>query len=255
MLNIFKQERRYTVFDKNTYVRLLKIIGTMTTYTLDAPTRRKIVDYYYDNENRLLDQNELLLRRRVFSSDAQLKIKRKYFNPDYFYTDNLRSHEREKDIGINDPLSKHYFFLNNALNSMFSNNLQFDPDKLFEQVRVNLTIKIDQENRKLFGYGGLKIEIRQEKLNIFNKLTNRKAKTELLQFKLLSSEDTLPLFEDFITRVERHCKEIFYTKDSKHEIAIKNTRPLPTKEEIKKHKEEMLRRKAFEESGEPTSNA
>ncbi len=255
MLNIFKQERRYTVFDKNTYVRLLKIIGTMTTYTLDAPTRRKIVDYYYDNENRLLDQNELLLRRRVFSSDAQLKIKRKYFNPDYFYTDNLRSHEREKDIGINDPLSKHYFFLNNALNSMFSNNLQFDPDKLFEQVRVNLTIKIDQENRKLFSYGGLKIEIRQEKLNIFNKLTNRKAKTELLQFKLLSSEDTLPLFEDFITRVERHCKEIFYTKDSKHEIAIKNTRPLPTKEEIKKHKEEMLRRKAFEESGEPTSNA
>lgn len=255
MLNIFKQERRYTVFDKNTYVRLLKIIGTMTTYTLDAPTRRKIVDYYYDNENRLLDQNELLLRRRVFSSDAQLKIKRKYFNPDYFYTDNLRSHEREKDIDINDPLSKHYFFLNNALNSMFSNNLQFDPDKLFEQVRVNLTIKIDQENRKLFGYGGLKIEIRQEKLNIFNKLTNRKAKTELLQFKLLSSEDTLPLFEDFITRVERHCKEIFYTKDSKHEIAIKNTRPLPTKEEIKKHKEEMLRRKAFEESGEPTSNA
>lgn len=255
MLNIFKQERRYTVFDKNTYLRLLKVIGTMTTYTLDAPTRRKIVDYYYDNENRLLDQNELLLRRRVFSSDAQLKIKRKYFDPDYFYTDNLRSHEREKDIGINDPLSKHYFFLNNALNSMFSNNLQFDPDKLFEQVRPNIIIKIEQENRKLFGYGGLKVEIRQEKLNIFNKITNRKAKTELIQFKLLSAEDTLPLFEDFITRVERHCKEIFYTKDSKHEIAIKNTRPLPTKEEIKKHKEEMLRRKAFEESGEPTSNA
>lgn len=252
MLNIFKQERRYTVFDKNTYFRLLKIISTMTTYTLDEPTRRKITDYYYDNENRLLDQNELLLRRRVYERDAKLKIKRKYFNPDYVYSDNLRSHEREKDIGINDPLSKHYFFLNNALNSMFSNNLQFDPDKLFDQVHVNLIIKIDQENRKLFGYGGLKIEIRQEKLKIFNKLTNRKAKTEMLQFKLLSSDDTLPLFEDFITRVERHCKEIFYTKDSKHEIAIKNTRPLPTKEEIKKHKEEMLRRKAFEEAGEPT---
>ncbi len=255
MLNIFKQERRYTVFDKNTYSRLLKVIGTMTTYTLDEPTRRKIVDYYYDNENRLLDQNELLLRKRVYSSDAKLKIKRKYFNPDYLITDNLRSHEREKDIPINDPLSKHYFFLNNALNSMFSNNLQFDPDKLFDQVRVYLTIKIDQENRKLFGYGGLKIEIRQEKLKIFNKLTNRKADTEVLQIRLLSSDDTLPLFEDFITRVERHCKEIFYTKDSKHEIAMKNTRPLPTKEEIKKHKEEMLRRKAFEEAGEPTSNA
>lgn len=255
MLNIFKQERRYTVFDNNTYARLLKVIGTMTTYTLDAPTRRKLVDYYYDNENRLLDENELLLRRRIYGNKAELKIKRKYFKEEYFYTDNLRSHEREKEIGAKDPLSKHYFFLNNALNSMFSNNLQFDPDKLFDQVNVNLIIKIDQENRKLFGYGGLKVEIRQEKLKIFNKLTNRKANTELLQLKLLSGEDTLPLFEDFITRVEKHCKEIFYTKDSKHEIAIKKTKPLPTKEEIKKHKEEMLRRKAFEEAGEPTKNA
>ncbi len=255
MLNIFKQERRYTVFDKNTYLRLIKLIGTMTTYTLDYPTKQKLVDYYYDNENHLLNENELLLRRRIYGNKAELKIKRRYFKEEYFYTDNLRSHEREKEIGAKDPLSKHYFFLNNALNSMFSNNLQFDPDKLFEQVRVNLIIKIDQENRKLFGYGGLKVEIRQEKLKIFNKITNRKAKTELIQLKLLSSEDTLPLFEDFITRVERHCKEIFYTKDSKHEIAIKNTRPLPTKEEIKKHKEEMLRRKAFEESGEPTQNA
>lgn len=251
MLNIFKQERRYAVFDKNTYSRLLKIIGTMTTYTLDAPINRKLVDYYYDNENRLLDENELLLRRRVYGNKAELKIKRKYFSEDYFITDNLRSHEREKEIGAKDPLSKHYFFLNNALNSMFFNNLQFDPDKLFDQVRVNLIIKIDQENRKLFGYGGLKVEVRQEKLKIVNKLTKRKGQTELLQLKLLSGDDTLPLFEDFITRVEKHCKEIFYTKDSKHEIAIKYTRPLPTKEEIKKHKEEMLRRKAFEEAGEP----
>lgn len=253
MLNIFKLERRYTVFDSGTYARLIKLVSTMTTYTLDSPTKKRLTDYYYDNDNRLLDENELLLRRRVCGLQAELKIKRKYFNPDYFYTDNLRSHEREKIIGANDPLSKHYFFLNNALNSMFSNNLQFDPDKLFEQVKVNLIIKIEQENRKLFGYGGLKIEIRQEKLKIVNKLTRRKANSEIIQFKLLSAEDTLPLFEDFITRLERHCKEIFYTKDSKHEIAIKNTKPLPTKEEIKKHKEEMLRKRAFEEAGEPTS--
>ena len=40
------------------------------------------------------------------------------------------------------------------------------------------------------------------------------------------------------------------SKDSKYEIAIKCTKPLPTKEERKKHKEEMLRRKAMENSGE-----
>jgi len=250
MLNIFKLERRYTVFDEKTYLRLLKTIKTMTTYTLDDPTRRKIVDYYYDNDKRLLEENELLLRKRVYGSKAELKIKRRHFDPQYFYSDNLRSHEREKEINASDPLSKHFFFLNNALNSMFSNALKFDPDKLFEQTKVNLIIKVDQENRKLFGYGGLKVEIRHEKLKIINKLTKRKVKTEIIQFKLLSPDDTLQLFEDFITRVEKHCKEIFYTQDSKYEIAIKNTRPLPTKEERKKQKEEMLRRRAMEESGE-----
>lgn len=250
MLNIFKLERRYTVFDEKTFARFLKTVKTMTTYTLDDPIKKKIVDYYYDNPARLLEENELLLRKRIIGSKGELKIKRRYFNPQYFYTDNLRSHEREKEISASDALSKHFFFLNNALNSMFSNALKFDPDKLFEQTKVTVVIKSEQESRKLFGYGGLKIEIRHEKLKIQNMLTKRKNYTEIIQLKLLSAEDTLPLFEDFITRVEKHCKEIFYTKDSKYEIAIKCTKPLPTKEERKKHKEEMLRRKAMENSGE-----
>ena len=250
MLNIFKQERRYEVFDEKTFSHFLKIVKTMTTYTLDEPVRKKVVDYYYDNDKKLLEENELLLRRRVSGKKAELKIKRRYFNPQYFYSDNLRSHEREKEIGSKEPLSKHFFFLNNALNSMFSNTLKFDPDKLFEQTKVTLIISSSQEVRKLFGYGGLKIEIKHEKLKINNKNTNRKAYTEIIQLKLLSPDDTLPLFEDFITRIEKHCKEIFYTKDSKYEIAVKNTRPLPSKEERKKLKEEALRRKALEDAGE-----
>ena len=252
MLNIFKLERRYTVFDEKTYQRLLKTIKTMTTYTLDETTKKTIVDYYFDSPNNLLEENGLLLRKRVAGPKAELKIKRRYFNPQYFYTDNLRSHEREKEIAAKDPLSKHFFFLNNALNSMFSSNLQFDPDKLFEHTSVNLIIKVKQETSKLFGYGGLKVEVKDEKLNITNKTTKRKNKSEIIQFRLLSPEDTLPLFEDFITRVEKHCKEIFYTKDSKHEIAIKCTKPLPSKEERKKMKEELLKQKALEESGEIT---
>ena len=250
MLNIFDIEKRYSVFDEKTFSRLLQTLKTMTTYTLDDYQLRKIVDYYYDNKNKLLEENDLLLRKRVYGPKAELRIKRRYFNPQYFYTDNLRSHEREKEIGANDALSKHYFFLNNALNSMFSNTLKFDPDKLFEKVYVNLIIKSKQENRKIYGYGGLKIEIRHEKLKIINKTTNRKAKTELIQFKLLSGDDTLPLFQDFIKRIEKHCKEIFYTKDSKYEIAVKCTKALPSKEERKKMKEEMLRRKALEDAGE-----
>lgn len=250
MLNIFKLERRYSVFDEKTYNHLIKLLNTMTTYTMDSPTRTKLTDIYYDNQKNLLEENGLLLRRRVYKNKAELKIKRRYFAPEYYYSDSLRSHEREREIGIHDSLSQHYFFLNNALNSMFSNNLQFDPDKLFEQMQVVMVIKIEQETRKLFGYGGLKVEVRREKLKIENKRTRRKNKTEMIQFKLLSSDDTLPVFEDFIKRVERHCKEIFYTKDSKFEIAFRMTQPLPSKEEMRKRIEELEKQRRQQEANE-----
>ena len=250
MLNIFKLDRRYAVFDEKTYSRLIKLLHTMTTYTMDAPEKSKIVDYYYDTSSGILEQNELLLRKRVTGRSAELKIKRRYFSEEHMYSDSLREHEREKEISPRDSLSKHYFFLNNALNSMFSNNLQFDPDKLFEQMRVIMVLDIKQESRKLYGYGGLKVEVRHEAIKIENRKTGRKNKTELIQFRLLSNEETLPIFDDFISRVEKHCKEIFYTKDSKFEIAYRMTKPLPSKEEQKKRNEELLKLKRQQEANE-----
>jgi len=250
MLNIFKLDRRYAVFDEKTYSRLIKLLQTMTTYTMDIPEKSKIVDYYYDTSSGILEQNELLLRKRVMGRSAELKIKRRYFSEEHMYSDSLREHEREKEISPRDPLSKHYFFLNNALNSMFSNNLQFDPDKLFEQMRVIMVLDVKQESRKLYGYGGLKVEVRHEEIKIENRKTGRKNKTELIQFRLLSNEETLPIFDDFISRVEKHCKEIFYTKDSKFEIAYRMTKPLPSKEEQKKRNEELLKLKRQQEANE-----
>lgn len=250
MLNIFKLDRRYAVFDEKTYGRLIKLLQTMTTYTMDSPETTKVVDYYYDSPAGILEQNELLLRKRVIGKKAELKIKRRYFSEEHMYSDNLREHEREKEIAPRDPLSKHYFFLNNALNSMFSNNLQFDPDKLFEQMHVIMILNVKQESRKLYGYGGLKVEVRHEEIKIENRKTGRKNKTELIQFRLLSNEETLPIFDDFISRVEKHCKEIFYTRDSKFEIAYRMTKPLPSKEEQKKRNEELLKVKRQQEANE-----
>ncbi len=250
MLNIFKINRRYGVFDEKTYGRFIELLQSMTTYTMDSPETSKVVDYYYDSPTGILEQNELLLRRRVMGRKAELKIKRRYFSEKYMYSDSLREHEREKEIAPRDPLSKHYFFLNNALNSMFSNNLQFDPDKLFEQMRVIMILSVKQESRKLFGYGGLKVEVRHEDIKIENKKTGRKNRTEQIQLRLLSGDDTLPIFEDFISRVEKRCKEIFYTRDSKFEIAYRMTKPLPSKEEQQKRNEQLLKQRLEQSANE-----
>lgn len=249
MLDILKLERRYMVFDANSFNHFIRECRGLTTYTLDRPEFCTITDVYMDNDKKILEQNELLLRKRIIGNKAILRIKRLHPNPQFFYSDNLRAHEREKEINPRDKLSKHFFFLNNALNSMFTNTLKFDPDKLFEQMQVTLIMKMKQTRYLLFGYGGLKVELTNQKIQVQNNVTKRKNNTELIQIKLLSNENTYNLFEDFVTRIEKHCKEIFYTQDSRYDIGKNVTKPLPTKEERKKMKLEALKRKAAEENG------
>lgn len=241
MLDILKSQRRYYVFDKNTFKHLLKVCDSLTTYTLEKPVKKKTTDIFYDSSKNILEENGLLLRKRVSGNKSTLKLKRRIESKQFFYSDALRKHEREKEIPTHDPLSKHFFFLNNALNSMYSNSLQFDPDKLFEQMRVILTIDINEKCYKVFGGGGLKAEIHNQKLKFNNFRTKRKNSSELVQIRLLSGENTLPYFEDFYKRIEKHCKEIFFTTDSRYEIAERLTKPLPTKEELKQMQIQKLK--------------
>ncbi len=250
MLDVLQTERRYFVFDKKTFSHFIDACRGLTTYTLDRPEFSNITDIYMDTPKRILEQNELLLRKRVIGNKALLRIKRLHPNPQLMYSDTLRAHEREREINPRDRLSKHFLFLNNALNSMFTTTLKFDPDKLFEQVQVIMIMKMKQTRYLLFGYGGLKVEITNQIMNVQNNITRRKNNTEMIQIRLLSNESTLQLFNDFITRIEKHCKEIFYTKDSRYDIGQRITKPLPTKEERRQAKIAALKRKAMEESGE-----
>ncbi len=241
MLDVLQTQRRYYVFDKNTFKHFLKLCDSLPSYKLEKPTKRKSTDIFYDNAKNILEETGLLLRKRVYGAKSKLKIKRRVDQKQYFYSDVLRSHEREKEIATRDPLSKHYFFLNNALNSMFTNTLQFDPDKLFDQMQVTLTIDIKETCYKMFGGGGLKAEIRDQKLKFVNYRTKRKSSCDLIQIVMLSDDNTLPYFEDFWKLVEKRCKEIFYTTDSRYEIGERMTKPLPTKEELKQLRIQRLR--------------
>ncbi len=247
MLDVLQTQRRYYVFDKNTFKHFLKVCDSLTTYNLEKPVSKKSLDIFYDNAKNILEENGLLLRKRVYGAKSKIKLKRRVDSKQYFYSDALRKHEREKEVPTRDPLSKHFFFLNNALNSMFTNALQIDPDKLFEQMHVTLTIDIKEKCYKVFGGGGLKAEIHNQQLSFKNFRTKRKNSCELIQIRMLSPDNTLPYFEDFWKRLEKHCKEIFYTTDSRYEIAERLTKPLPTKEELKQMRIQKLKEQEMEE--------
>ena len=234
MLDVLETQRRYYVFDKNTFKSFIKMCKGFTAYTLEAPRKSKSTDIFYDNNKRLLEENGLLLRKRILGAKSIIKLKRRFSTPQHFYSDALRKHEREKEVLTREPLSKHFFFLNNALNSMYTTTLNFDPDKLFEQMRVILTIDITTTSYTVFGPGGFKAIINQDLMKMKNFQTKRKNNCELIQIRMTSADSTLPYFEDFITKIEKHCKEIFKTQDSRYEIAQRITKPLPTKAELKK---------------------
>jgi hypothetical protein len=108
-------------------------------------------------------------------------------------------------------------------------------------MQVTLTIDISETCYKLFGGGGLKVEIRDQKLKFRNYLTKRKSTCDLIQIVMLSEDNTLPYFEDFYKRLEKRCKEIFYTTDSRYGIGERMTKPLPSKAELKQLRIQRLR--------------
>lgn len=239
MLDVFQTEKRYYVFDNKTFVRFLDKCKKLGRYTIEKPKKSTILDFYFDSKNRLLDQNSLVLRKRVLGSKSIIKLKRKFSVPQLFYSDSIRKNEREKEIPTSDPLSKHLFFFNNALNSMYSTTLKFDPDSIFKGLEVILTIKIKQTSYTVLGFGGFKAEIRHQRLFVKNFITKRKNTSELIEIRMTSADSTLPKFEDFIRRIEKHCKEIFYTKDNKYDLATRLTKPLPSKAELRLKKQKQ----------------
>ncbi len=247
MLDVLEMQKRYYVFDKNTIKQFIKMCDGFTAYTLEKPTKSTSTDVFYDSDKRILEENGLLLRKRIMGAKSIIKLKRRFNESQHFYSDALRKHEREKEVPTKDGLAKHFFFLNNALNSMYSTPLNFDPDKLFAQMKVILTIDIKETSWKLFGAGGFKAVINHDILKVHNFQTKRKNDTELIQIKLLSADSTLPYFQDFITKIEKHCKEIWFTQDSRYEIAQRITKPALTKEEIKKLQQERALKMAEEE--------
>lgn len=249
MLDTYQIKRRYTAFDEKSFSRLERTLLTMTTYSLDELTERKLVDNFYDSPEKLLMTNGIVLKKRISKEENFIKISRLHYDKQYFYMDRIREAERKLDIKPSDPFSKHFFFLSNALNSMFTSALQFDTDKLFSKMRTILVIKSEQQNRIMHGYGGLKMNLRYEKVKFENYLTHRKNEAYIVQFELLSKDDTLPLFDEFIQRVNRKFKEIFPTKENKCELALRMTAPLPTKEEMAKRKAELARLKNVENMG------
>ena len=139
MLDVLDLQKRYYVFNSSTIKNFIKMCDGFTAYTLEKPSKSNSTDIFYDNSKRLLEENGLLLRKRILGSKSIIKLKRRFSEPQHFYSDALRKHEREKEVLTKEPLSKHFFFLNNALNSMYSTPLNFDPDKLFEQINETLS--------------------------------------------------------------------------------------------------------------------
>lgn len=249
MLDIFQLKRRYTTFDDKSINKLMKALLAMTTYSMDEPVQKKVEEYYYDSQANLLQENGIYLVKRVTDKDAMLKIGRIHYDKQYFYMDRIREKDRQEIIPRGDKLSDHYFFLSNALNSMFSNALKFDTDKLFEKTHTIMRMEMKQTERYMLGYGGLKMIFRYEKLSFENYATHRKNNTNLVQFKLVSGDETLPVFEEFIRRLEKYCKEIFLTKESRLELALRMTKPLPSKQDMRQFKIEMARKQALEKMG------
>ena len=116
MLDVLDLQRRYYVFDKSTFKTFIKMCNGFTAYTLEGPTKSTSTDIFYDSDKRILEENGLLLRKRIQGAKSIIKLKRRFSTPQDFYSDALRKHEREKEVlklvakgANNDTIAKELF--------------------------------------------------------------------------------------------------------------------------------------------------
>ena len=128
------------------------------------------------------------------------------------------------DIGLRDNVKDHMFFLTDGIKQMFTTQFYIDLDNILKNVVSKYELVSKKTHLKVFSGRGFKGEMIFEEVNVKNFETKRSNFFIMLTVKQISAKYDNKDFDDLTEKLERYCREVMPTHDTKYDITKRMTK-------------------------------
>ena len=215
--------KTYTLFNKGSIKQVLMLQNILPMYTFDAQESFKSKEVYLDSPNNLLLSAGIILSKTTEKNKAFFKVEMEKLKTNK--TSLVQRTEKifVHNVGLKDKVLDHSFFLANGIKAMFSTQFYIDLDNVLKLIVPKIELKIKKSTFKVFAGNGFKAELLFEEIAIKNYESKRGSNLYTLTVTQLSQLQAKE-FDEFTSKIEKYCKEIMPTQDSKYEIVKRMTK-------------------------------
>lgn len=215
--------KNYTLFSKNAIKQVISLQSILPMYTFIADEKCKLKQVYLDSENNLLSSAGVILSKTTEKNKAYFKVEMEQLKGKA--SSLLKRSEKVyiHNVGIKDSAKDHSFFLANGIKAMFSTQFTIDLDNVLKMIVPKIELKTKRSVYKVFSGNGFKAELIFDEIDVRNFETRRGTALQTLTVKQTSSIQNSQ-FEEFTNKLEKFCKEIIPTDDTKYEIVRRMTK-------------------------------
>lgn len=217
--------KTYTLFAKTTINKVLQLQGLLREYTFIPEDRSVQKEVYLDSANNLLKSAGVILSKSTENNKAQFRVEMERYQ-----TGSKRNalKRAEKvfvhDIGMRDTVKDHMFFLTDGIKQMFTTQFYIDLDNILKTVVPKYEMTSKKGYFKVFSGRGFKGEMIFEEISVKNFDTKRTNSFIMLTIKQISAKFDNKDFDDLTAKIEKYCREVLPTNDTKYEIAKRMTK-------------------------------
>ena len=215
------------MFNASSKFKVLELNSFFGKYIMHFEEKINKVFTYYDTPNRDLEKSNIVLYKTQIGNFTELNMATEKINSTFRYAMRTNYKHFTKQIKPFDSILKHKEFLIDNFTNMFMSSINFDPEFLMKKLQVAYVIKTTSIEYRSMNVSGLKITYSFDSDHYTNNFNNQIATSDILTIYQHSAQNTDEDFENLMGKLERYCKELTPTKDTKIMIARRLTAPKP----------------------------
>lgn len=194
-----------------------KLDDELTYYRIYFEKRLKSVEVIYDTPTNLLSNAGIVLSKEFREGKCYFKVKKISYLPTEFRKPNRKFYNAE--CSARETPKDYPIQIASAINNAFSNIFTIDLVEVVKQTVPIYEIKIKSDVYKIISGMGLKGSFAFEKITYKDMQSGRKEKRLGVTLSLPEDQRFEKEANEVLSAIERKCKELFFYKESRFEIA------------------------------------